>query len=101
MIDFILNNEVLYTDTDSNFTTHNLDPHLIGKVLGLMIEELNGNIIEESYFLYGIFGRKLEVIQTINIYIYKHELPKYLTTRIIKSKIEINDDIITLLVHII
>lgn len=31
--------------------------------------------------LYGIFGRKQDLIQIINIY--KHELPKYLTTRII------------------
>jgi hypothetical protein len=33
--------------------------------------------------LYGIFGRKQELIQTINIY--RDELPKYLTNKIIKS----------------
>lgn len=47
--------------------------------------------------LYGIFGRKQDIIETINIY--KHELPKYLTTKIIKSVIEINDDIVALLIQ--
>jgi len=51
MIDYILNNEVAYIDTDSVFTTHLLDESLIGKDLGLMKDELEGNIIEEAYFL--------------------------------------------------
>lgn len=47
--------------------------------------------------LYGIFGRKQDIIETINIY--KHELPKYLTPRIIKSNIENNDDIVAILIQ--
>lgn len=47
--------------------------------------------------LYGILGRKQELIQTINIY--RHELAKYLTTKFVKSKIEINDDIVAILIQ--
>ena len=46
--------------------------------------------------LYGIFGRKQESITTININ--KKDLSDYITTRIVKNIIEINDDIVTLLV---
>jgi hypothetical protein len=46
--------------------------------------------------LYGIFGRKQELIQTINIY--RNELPNYLTTKIIKSVIEINENIVANLI---
>lgn len=46
--------------------------------------------------LYGIFDRRNKLIQTINIY--KKDLPKYLTTRIIKTIIDINSDIVTLLI---
>jgi hypothetical protein len=47
--------------------------------------------------LYGIFGRKKELIQTINIY--KKDLPKYITTNIIKTIIDINEDIVTILIQ--
>jgi len=49
--------------------------------------------------LYGILGRKnkKELIQTINIY--RNELPKYLNTRINKSIININDDIVSIFVQ--
>ena len=47
--------------------------------------------------LYGIFGRKQEVIETINIY--TKDLKQYVSTRIIKSIIEINDKILTLLIQ--
>nr|YP_009517240.1 DNA polymerase [Myochromella boudieri]AYE93154.1 DNA polymerase [Myochromella boudieri] len=47
--------------------------------------------------LYGIFGRKKDLIETINIY--RVDLPKYLVSRIIKNIININKDIITLLLH--
>lgn len=51
MIPFKLNRNVVYTDTDSIFTTQPLDSSLIGKELGLMKDELNGKIIQEGYFL--------------------------------------------------
>lgn len=47
--------------------------------------------------LYGIFGRKLDTIETINVY--KKDLYKYLTTRLVKTYIEINNDKVTLLLH--
>jgi hypothetical protein len=47
--------------------------------------------------LYGYFGRKLDLIETININ--NKDLPIYVATRIIKSMIEINDEITTLLLH--
>jgi hypothetical protein len=53
MIDFIDNSDVVYTDTDSIFATKLLDNNLVGKDLGLMKDEKNGNIIEEAYF-FGI-----------------------------------------------
>jgi hypothetical protein len=47
--------------------------------------------------LYGIFGRKKDLIQTINIY--KKDLPKYITTKIIKTIININSDIVAILIQ--
>lgn len=47
--------------------------------------------------LYGIFGRKKDLIQTINIY--KKDLPKYITTKIIKTIININNDIVAILIQ--
>jgi len=46
--------------------------------------------------LYGNFGRKQELIETINVY--NKDLAKYVSTRIIKSIIEINSEISTLLI---
>jgi hypothetical protein len=46
--------------------------------------------------LYGIFGRKQELIETVNIQ--KKYLIKYLTTRIVKAIININDNYSTLLI---
>jgi hypothetical protein len=51
MLPFKMNGDVLYTDTDSIFTSNKLDLTLIGKDLGLMKDELNGIIIKEAYFL--------------------------------------------------
>lgn len=45
--------------------------------------------------LYGIFGRKQELIETVNVH--KDELFDYLKTRIIKTIIKISDDRYTLL----
>lgn len=45
--------------------------------------------------LYGYFGRKQELIETKNSY--NVDLPKFISTRIIKSIIEINKDISTVL----
>jgi phosphopantetheine adenylyltransferase len=47
--------------------------------------------------LYGIFGRKLETIQTINIF--NKDLYNYISTKFIKSIITINDNISTLLIN--
>lgn len=47
--------------------------------------------------LYGIFGRKRELLETINVR--TSDIPKFLTTKIVKTIIEINDDISTLLVY--
>jgi DNA polymerase type B, organellar and viral len=63
MMDFILDEGVAYTDTDSNFTTNKINKKFIGNDLGLMKNELKGNIIDEAYFLgikqYGYTYRKL------------------------------------------
>ena len=46
--------------------------------------------------LYGYFGRKQDLIETINIH--NKDLIKYVSTRIIKNIIEINSEISTILV---
>lgn len=51
MIKFKENSAIAYTDTDSIFTTNKLSNDLIGKDIGLMKDELEGNIIKEAYFL--------------------------------------------------
>jgi hypothetical protein len=53
MMPYINSEGVIYTDTDSIFTTNKLPDNLIGKELGLMKDELNGNVIEKAYF-FGI-----------------------------------------------
>ena len=69
MINFKLNYDVVYTDTDSIFTTTKIDSNLIGKELGLMKQELDNLKIKEAYFLgikqYGYWfvnseGKKIE-----------------------------------------
>ena len=47
--------------------------------------------------LYGIFGRRHDLLETINIY--KENLDEFMCTRVIKSIIPINDEIIALLMH--
>jgi len=47
--------------------------------------------------LYGIFGRKHDLLETINIY--KEDLEIYISSRIIKTIIPINDKITALLMH--
>jgi len=47
--------------------------------------------------LYGIFGRKQDMLETRNIY--KEDLDKFIATRVIKAIVPINDKIITLLMH--
>lgn len=51
MIPLLLNDSVLYSDTDSIFTTHPLPDHLIGPDLGQIKDELRGVTIDEAYFL--------------------------------------------------
>jgi hypothetical protein len=46
--------------------------------------------------LYGIFGRKKDLIETINVY--NKDIINYLSTRIVKNIIQINDEISTLLI---
>jgi hypothetical protein len=47
--------------------------------------------------LYGIFGRKHELLETRNIYI--ENLDEFFATRLLKTIVPINDKIITLLTH--
>jgi hypothetical protein len=47
--------------------------------------------------LYGIFGRKHDLLETINIY--TEELEEFIATRVIKSIVPLNYKIITLLMH--
>jgi len=47
--------------------------------------------------LYGIFGRKHDLLETRNIY--KKDLDAYTLTKVIKAIIPINDEIVTLLMH--
>lgn len=47
--------------------------------------------------LYGYFGRKLDLIETINVL--NTEISLYAATRVIKTIIRINDKISTLLLH--
>ena len=51
MIPFILHPGTVYTDTDSAFSETPIPIELIGDELGLMKDELDGQIIEEAYFL--------------------------------------------------
>lgn len=51
MIPFKIDPNTLYTDTDSYFTTKPIDPTLLGLDIGLMKDELKGQVIEEAYFL--------------------------------------------------
>lgn len=48
MIPFKLLPGVIYTDTDSIFTTCKLKAYLIGNALGLMKDELSGKLIEDG-----------------------------------------------------
>lgn len=47
--------------------------------------------------IYGIFGRRKDLIETINIF--TKDLPKYISTKIIKTIIKINDEISTILIR--
>jgi len=51
MIPFKLKDSVIYTDTDSIFTTQKISKSLIGKGLGLMKDEMDGILIKEALFL--------------------------------------------------
>jgi hypothetical protein len=52
MIPYKIDDNVLYTDTDSIFTTKKLNDNLIdNNKLGFMKDELNGKVIKEAYFL--------------------------------------------------
>jgi len=51
MIPFKLDSGIVYTDTDSIFTTNSLPFEEVGRELGLMKDELTGNTIKEGYFL--------------------------------------------------
>lgn len=53
MMQYKLNYDVLYSDTDSIFTTEKLPDNLIGNELGMMKDELEGETITEGYF-FGI-----------------------------------------------
>ena len=53
MMQYKLNYDVLYSDTDSIFTSDKLSDDLIGGELGMMKDELEGETISEGYF-FGI-----------------------------------------------
>ena len=46
-----IGDSIYYTDTDSIFTDKPLPDHMIGKELGLMKDELDGEVIQRAYFL--------------------------------------------------
>jgi DNA polymerase type B, organellar and viral len=45
------NIKIYYTDTDSIFTDKPLPNKMIGEAIGLLKDEMNGNLIQEAYFL--------------------------------------------------
>ena len=51
MMDFKLNNDVIYSDTDSVILGNSIDSTLIGPELGQMKDELNGGYMTECYVL--------------------------------------------------
>jgi hypothetical protein len=51
MMQYKLDYDVFYSDTDSIFTTDKLPDNLIGSELGMMKDELEGCVIKEGYFL--------------------------------------------------
>jgi hypothetical protein len=51
MIPFKIDPNTLYTDTDSHFTTKPIDPNLLGLDIGLMKDEMKGQLIQEAYFI--------------------------------------------------
>ena len=51
MIPFKTDPNTLYTDTDSVFTSKPIDPSLLGIELGMLKDELKGQVINEAYFL--------------------------------------------------
>jgi len=60
------NNLCFYSDTDSIFIQHPLDPSLIGNELGQFKDELKGSLILEGYFLGDKFyGYKTENIEKV------------------------------------
>nr|YP_004376378.1 hyp16 [Moniliophthora roreri]ADO51599.1 hyp16 [Moniliophthora roreri] len=69
MMKYKINNNIYYTDTDSIFIDKPLPNNEIGKDLGLMKDELEGNIIEEAYFFgikqygYYYFNKKNEKVE--------------------------------------
>nr|YP_009517241.1 DNA polymerase [Myochromella boudieri]AYE93151.1 DNA polymerase [Myochromella boudieri] len=64
MIPFKLDPGVVYTDTDSVFTSNKLPDHFLSNALGYMKDELGGNKIEVAYFLdikkYGYWHKDIE-----------------------------------------
>jgi hypothetical protein len=121
MIPYKIDPNTLYSDTDSIFTTKQLDPSLIGVELGLMKDELKGQMISEAYFLgpkqygyyiiddlgvrkdYSVFSgvsrNSLTFEEVINLFEGK-TITKNISNRFYKSftnlKIEIKDSKITI-----
>jgi len=51
MMQFKLDGTIVYTDTDSIFTTEPFPASLIGSALGMMKDEMKGMLIDRAYFL--------------------------------------------------
>jgi len=51
MMDLKLDENVLYSDTDSIITSQELPPEFLGDELGLLKDELKGEFIKEAYFI--------------------------------------------------
>ena len=74
MIPLKIDPNTLYTDTDSAFTTKPIDSNLLGKDIGLLKDELNGQVIQEAYFLgpkkygYYLFDKETGLKQDFSVF---------------------------------
>lgn len=71
MFPFLMLPFVIYSDTDSIFTSKSIDSKFIGKAIGLFKDEMDGRIIQEAIFLgpkrygYWFFDKNNPLINSI------------------------------------